>query len=131
MESIKNIAIALCKVQSELTGALKDNTNPYFNADYATLESLWDSIRKPLTDNGLSVLQIPCEINGAPGLETILMHISGEYISRKTPLVLTKQDPQAYGSAMTYFRRYALAAVVGQVQVDDDANDAMPAQKQT
>lgn len=123
-ENINEIAKALCNVQAVLTGALKDSKNPFFNSKYADLESVWSSIREPLTKNGLSVSQIPTMINGEPGLETILMHVSGQFICSAVLVKPIKNDPQSYGSAYTYFRRYALAAIVGQVQVDDDANHA-------
>lgn len=124
-DDIKELAIALCKVQSQLTGAKKDSENPFFKSKYADLESVWDSIRKPMSDNGLSVTQFPCTMeNGVPGLETILIHASGQFISNTVPVVSIKQDPQSYGSAFTYFRRYALSAVVGQIQTDDDGNQA-------
>ena len=131
-EKIDLLAKALCKMQSQLTGALKDSKNPFFNSSYADLESVWDSIRKPLTENGLSVSQIPCESSGgAPALETILMHESGQFISNIVPVISQKNDPQGYGSAFTYFRRYALAAMVGQIQVDDDSEGSMNRQNQS
>lgn len=123
-ENINELAKALSKVQAILTGAVKDSKNPFFNSKYADLESVWDSIREPLAQNGFSVSQLPTMINGEPGLETILMHESGQYISSAVVVKPIKNDPQSYGSAYTYFRRYALAAMVGQVQVDDDANQA-------
>ncbi len=123
-ENINELAKALSKVQAILTGAVKDSKNPFFNSKYADLESVWDSIREPLAQNGFSVSQLPTMINGEPGLETILMHESGQYISSAVVVKPVKNDPQSYGSAYTYFRRYALAAMVGQVQVDDDANHA-------
>ena len=125
-EKIDLLAKALCKMQSQLTGAIKDSENPFFKSKYADLESVWDSIRKPLTENGLSVSQIPCESSGGvPALETILMHESGQFISNIVPVISQKNDPQGYGSAITYFRRYALAAIVGQIQVDDDSETGM------
>jgi hypothetical protein len=123
-ENINELAKSLSKVQAILTGAVKDSKNPFFNSKYADLESVWDSIREPLAQNGFSVSQLPTMINGEPGLETILMHESGQYISSAVVVKPIKNDPQSYGSAYTYFRRYALAAIVGQVQVDDDANQA-------
>lgn len=130
-ENIIEIAKALCAVQSKLTGAKKETTNTFFKSSYADLESVWDSIRDLMYENGLSVSQFPCTLeNNAPGLETILMHNSGQFISNTVPLISVKQDPQSYGSAITYFRRYALSAVIGQIQVDDDAQTSMGNQNQ-
>lgn len=125
-ESIKNLAVALVKVQSVLESAKKDSDNPFFKSRYADLSSVWDACRKPLTDNGLAVVQTctPVENNGIQ-VDTILLHVSGEYIESNLFMPLVKNDPQATGSAITYARRYALSAIVGIVADDDDAESAM------
>jgi hypothetical protein len=124
-ESIKNLALALNKVQSKLTFAKKDSKNPFFKSNYADLESVWDACRDLLAENGLSVSQFPGSyMDGEISLTTILMHGSGEFIEQEMSLPVTKTDPQGAGSAITYMRRYALAAVIGIVQADDDANEA-------
>ena len=126
-DSIKELATALYKVQGELTYAKKDSANPFFKSRYADLESVWDACRDLLASNGLSVSQFPgsyCEIDKSMSLTTILLHESGEWISNEMTLPVSKVDPQGAGSAITYMRRYALAAVVGVVQADDDANAA-------
>jgi len=64
-ESISELAKALAKAQASIKGAVKDSQNPFFKSSYADLESVWDACRKPLTDNGLSVVQIP--VGGAGG----------------------------------------------------------------
>ena len=124
-ESIANLAKALSIVQGKLTYAAKDSANPFFKSKYADLESVWDSCRTLLSDNGLSVIQFPGEFfDGTMSLTTILAHASGEWISKEMSLPVTKPDAQGAGSALTYMRRYALAAVVGVVQADDDGNAA-------
>ena len=124
-ESIANLAKALSIVQGKLTYAAKDSANPFFKSKYADLESVWDSCRTLLSDNGLSVIQFPGEyFDGTMSLTTILAHASGEYISKEMSVPVTKPDAQGAGSALTYMRRYALAAVVGVVQADDDGNAA-------
>jgi hypothetical protein len=130
-ESITKIAEALTKAQAAMKPALKDSRNPHFNSKYADLTSVWDAIRTPLTDNGLSVLQL-VGTNEAEKttLTTRLLHVSGEWIESTWAIPIGKQDPQGLGSALSYARRYALAAAVGVVQDDDDANAAMPVQKQ-
>ena len=57
-------------------------------------------------------------------LETILMHISGEFISGRYPIRPVKTDPQSTGSAITYARRYAFSAITGIAADDDDGNAA-------
>lgn len=124
-QEIKDLALALSKAQAEITGAVKDSKNPFFKSNYADLESVWSAIRGPLTKNQLCVIQTT-EIQGtATGIVTTLAHSSGQWIQGFYPLSPIKQDPQGIGSAMTYARRYALAAMVGVVQVDDDGEAAM------
>lgn len=122
---------ALANAQSEIKGALKDSSNPFYKSKYATLESVWDACREPLSKNGLSVIQLPRTLDGKPALETILGHSSGEWISEVVEINPTKNDPQGMGSAISYFRRYSLAAVVGIYQEDDDANIASNKPKDT
>jgi hypothetical protein len=124
-ESIANLAKALSIVQGKLTHAKKDSANPFFKSKYADLESVWDACRELLSTNGLSVMQFPGEfIDGCMALTTVLAHSSGEWIKQTMEVPVTKPDAQGAGSAITYMRRYALAAVVGVVQADDDGNAA-------
>jgi hypothetical protein len=123
---MSELAKALVKAQGHIKGAVKDASNPHFKAKYADLASVWDACRKPLTDNGLSVVQFTTiNTEGTiPLLVTRLLHTSGESIDGVTPLIMVKQDMQALGSAITYARRYGLAAMVGVAPEDDDGNAA-------
>ncbi len=124
-ETIGELAKALCKVQSGLKPALKDSQNPFFKSSYADLNSVWDACRELLTSNGLAVAQMNLPTENGVIVETMLMHSSGEWISGELFLPLAKHDPQGVGSALTYGRRYGLAAMVGIVaDVDDDGNHA-------
>lgn len=123
--AIDQLATAMAKAQSEIIGAVKDSKNPFFKSDYADLASVWDACRQQLTKNGLCVMQTTEVIDGQPCLATTLAHSSGQWIKGYLPLNPLKNDPQAYGSAMTYMRRYALAAIVGIPQIDDDGEAAM------
>lgn len=125
-ESIKELATALSKVQGQLTFAKKDSANPFFKSTYADLESVWDSCREALAKNGLAVIQMPGNFfEGRMWLITRLVHTSGEWIEQEMSVPVTKPDAQGAGSALTYMRRYALAAFVGIVQADDDGNAAV------
>jgi hypothetical protein len=119
--TIAELAKALCKAQSIIQNAKKDSQNPFYKSNYADLSSVWEVARKPLTDNGLSVSQLPggCDGNKIK-VRTILMHTSGEWLCSEFEMPFLKADPQAVGSAITYARRYALAAIVGIVADDDD-----------
>jgi hypothetical protein len=124
-ESIKELATALSDAQSQMKGAIKDATNPFYKSQYADLASVWECIREPMRQNGLSVTQIT-DFNeeGNPVLVTVLMHSSGEWISGRFPLLAKDNTPQAFGSCVSYARRYSLAAIMGVVQIDDDAEAA-------
>lgn len=123
-ESIKNIAGAMCMAQSAMGGAHKGKTNPFFKSNYADLGAVIEAIKEHFTNNGLSYIQFPIEDGGRIGVETILMHTSGEWISNKFTVQLTKQDAQGAGSAITYCRRYGLQAMAGIPSEDDDGNNA-------
>jgi len=118
--SIKELATALCEFQSAVETIRKTETNPFFKSKYASLSDILSVIRQPLTDNGLSFVQFP---KGKYGLETMLMHTSGEYLSESYEMTPTKNDPQGAGSVITYQRRYALGAILGlNIDIDDDGN---------
>ena len=125
-ETIGKIAAALVALQAEILPAAKSAENPHLKSKYADLASIIEAAREQLAKNGLAVLQRahPCE-KGVQ-LQTTVVHTSGEWISDGGLLVpAQKIDPQGFGSAMTYARRYGYAAMLGIVQDDDDAVAAM------
>jgi hypothetical protein len=121
-ESIKELATALSKAQGTIKGVTKDTVNPFYKAAYATLSACLDAVREPLTKNGLSIVQVNEATPEACTVETILMHSSGEWISGTMSIKPVKIDPQQFGSAMTYARRYGLMAIIGLAPEDDDGN---------
>jgi hypothetical protein len=125
-ETIGNLSKALTAVQSKIKPAVKDSNNPFFKSKYADLNAVWDSARELLAENGLAVIQgNSVGLDNTVIVETILSHESGEWIQSELCLPLAKHDPQGVGSAVTYGRRYGLAAIVGIVaDVDDDGNHA-------
>lgn len=124
-DSIKELATALVKAQSEMKGAIKDSINPFFKSRYADLESVWETCREPLTKNGIAVIQAPDVLdNGDIVLETMLTHISGEWIIGKLKLTPVKNDPQAVGSALSYARRQSLCSMISLITQDDDGSAA-------
>ena len=121
--TIGELAKALAKAQEVMKPAIKDTLGQVGSAKkkYADLASVWDACRAALTSNELSVVQhAEPDEKGSMLLTTVLLHSSGEWISGTERLPLDRPDAQAYGSCMTYARRYGLAAMVGVVTEDDD-----------
>lgn len=125
-DTISKIAVSLLKAQQSITFAAKDALNPHFKSKYANLESVIDAVKSPLNDNGILFTQSfsPSEV-GFLSLTTRLIHSSGEYIEDTMNVPLQKNDAQGYGSAATYARRYALSAITGLFQADDDGQEAV------
>jgi hypothetical protein len=123
-ESIAALAAALSKAQGEIKGAIENAQNPHFRSSYADLASIWDACRSQLSKNQLAVVQTTEDSGENVSLVTTLLHSSGEWISGKMTLKPIKADPQGIGSALTYARRYALAAIVGVAPIEDDDGEA-------
>jgi len=123
-EKIDLISKALVAAQKEIKPAVKDSKNPFFNSTYADLSAVIDAVKDPLGKNGLTFIQL-VHSDETDKVETILLHESGQYISTETRVYCTKpNDPQAFGSGITYTKRYALQAALGIATEDDDGNKA-------
>ena len=123
--TIGKLAEALAQAQAEMEGAAKDSTNPHFRSKYADLASIRDACR-PLAKYGIAHLQ-PTRADGPHvTVTTLLLHSSGEWIAEDLTLTAGQNTPQAVGSAITYGRRYGLAAMVGIAPEDDDGEAAEP-----
>jgi len=121
-DEIKDLAAALCKVQATLKNAVKGAENPHFRSTYSDLADCWDTCRKPLTDNGFSIVQTPFFRDGLVGADTMLLHNSGQYIQCTFSVPIDRANAQGVGSGLTYVRRYSLCSIVGIASEDDDAN---------
>jgi len=128
-ETICELAKAMCSMQLELENATKSTTNPFFKAKYADLAEVLRCIKGVAMEHGLSFTQMPSYIDGVVSVETMLMHSSGEWIVSTCSAPASKLDPQGIGSAITYLRRYSLAAVFGLAQEDDDGNSQRKVEK--
>lgn len=122
--SIENISKALCKAQSQMNNAKKSGSNPHFKSSYSKLSDIIDVAKAPLAENGIFFTQLPITEENRAGVETILIHESGERLSSKLLLPSTQQTPQAYGSAITYAKRYGLQSMLGIPSDDDDGQAA-------
>lgn len=124
-ESVKELCAALVVAQAELQTVTKDAKNPYFKSNYATLEAVTETIRPVYAKYGLAIVQFPVSgDNGSYGLETRIVHKSGEWMSATAFMRPVKDDPQGVGSLITYLRRYAAQAVAFLASADDDGNAA-------
>jgi len=121
----KAIAGALVKAQLAFGPALKTSQNPHFKSKYADLAACVEAVIEALNANGIALIQrtLPCE--SGVTVETVFLHTSGETMS-SGPLHVpaSKNDPQGYGSALTYARRYSLMAACGIAPEDDDGHAA-------
>ena len=122
---MKNIASALVKAQKGFAPAIKSSTNPHFKSKYVDLAGCVEAVIDSLNANGVMLMQ-PChESESGVTVETLFIHESGEVFSAgKLHVPASKQDPQGYGSALTYARRYSLMAACGIAPEDDDGNAA-------
>lgn len=131
-EEIIEVSKALCLAQQQMKPAIKDSTNPHFRSKYSDLSSIWESIRTPVTSNGLSIWQDVTTCEKSVSVTTRVTHISGQWVEfGPLSIPLIKQDAQSIGSAISYGKRYALCAAVGVVSDDDDDGEkAMGREKQ-
>jgi hypothetical protein len=122
---MQKIAAALVKAKKSFGPALKDKNNPAFKSKYADLGACLDAVEGPLLDNGIFLYQETYEDASGVTVETVFLHESGETVrGGKLHVPASKQDPQGYGSALTYCRRYSLMAACGIAPEDDDGNAA-------
>lgn len=125
MNEQTNIAKAFVAAQKQFAPALKTSTNPHFKSKYADLAACVEAVIDALNSHGIALLQKPHLCESGVTIETVFVHESGEQLSGgvfHTPA--QKNDPQGYGSAMTYARRYSLMAACGIAPEDDDGNSA-------
>ena len=132
-ESIQNLAAALSKAQAELPAIKFDSVNPFLKNGYASLGAVIAGGRPVLAKNGLAVTQLTFGEDGVVGVETMLLHSSGEWISDRVSMQVGeergKSSAQVAGSIVTYLRRYALASILGiYADEDGDGNEPKPAE---
>ena len=127
---MKSIYAAFVKAQTGFAPALKTSTNPHFKSKYADLSACVEAVIDSLNANGIGLVQKTTPDNSGVTVETVFVHESGESFSGGALHVpASKQDPQGYGSALSYARRYSLMAACGIAPEDDDGNAASKAKK--
>jgi hypothetical protein len=132
--NIDQLATALCKAQSEMNIAERNQKNPFFKSTYANFEAIIAASRPALCKYGLSVIQSPfVGEDGNSYLITILMHSSGQWVKSKARHNPAKTDIQSLASYNTYLKRMCYASLVGVSTggEDDDGQAAiLPIQTQ-
>lgn len=124
-EEMVKISMALVKAQRAFSPALKTSTNPHFKNRYAALDACVEAVIDALNSNGVFLMQKTHPSDNGVTVETIFVHESGEQLSGGVLHVpASKQDPQGYGSALTYARRYSLMTACGIAPEDDDGQAA-------
>lgn len=122
---MQQIATAFVKAQRDFAPALKSSTNPHFRSRYADLAACVEAVIDALNANGIAMIQRTHDSDNGVAVETLFVHESGETITGGILHVpAAKHDPQGYGSALTYARRYSLMAACGIAPEDDDGNMA-------
>jgi hypothetical protein len=122
---MKNIATALVKAQREFGPALKTSSNPHFRTKYADLSACIEAVIDGLNNNGIYLMQLTDESDTGIKIQTVFIHESGEQMSSGWLFVpAAKHDPQGFGSALTYARRYSIMVACGIAPADDDGNAA-------
>jgi hypothetical protein len=120
---------ALAAAQAEVENAIKGNVNPHFKSRYADLAEVLNTVRPVFARHGLSILQSTAFDGVNVSVTTTLAHAEGGWVSSCASCVPARVDAQGIGAATTYLRRYALAAMAGVAQEDDDGNAASHQQR--
>jgi len=129
-ESIVNLSKALAAAQGEMPAIKFDSINGFLGNKFASLGAVIEATRPILAKHGLSIAPFPIGDGGAVGIEVILLHTSGEWISNSVLLEVGaekgKSSAQVAGSIISYLRRYALSSICG-VYADEDGDGNKPA----
>ncbi len=131
MKPTDTLINALVKAHKEIDHVVKEANNPFFKSDYDSLKEVIDSVKKPLNDNWILLQQVAHDSDNGVCVETIFHGHGGSLSSGKVTIPAAKQDPQAYGSALSYAKRYSLLMACGVAtrKEDDDAEAAMQRNK--
>lgn len=130
-ESLDKIAPAIVELQAEAHNVAATAKNDFIGSKYTPLPELLNYLKPVLHKHRLAIVQLPAG-TGRVGLETVVMHESGQWISAELSLDFEKEKgkslAQVAGSYISYLRRYALGAVVG-VATDPDLDGNVPVEQ--
>lgn len=123
-ESISALSAAIVAAQASSSNAVFDSVNPHYHNRYSSLAEVIGAMKPVLAKAGLAILQWPAHREGGPVLVTRIIHASGEWMEDEYCLNPTKMDPQGFGSAITYARRYVLPGILMIASEEDDDGEA-------
>lgn len=114
---------ALLKAQKTIDDAKKNAQNPHLKSKYADLNSVREAVIPALNALGLILLQPMVTVGDKEYIQTQIIHSeSGESVTSNTLIVCkSMSDPQAYGSGISYARRYGITSLLCIGAEDDDA----------
>lgn len=130
-ESVKELAVALVKAQAAIQSVVKDKTGKIetksgakYEYNYSDLSSVIDAVKGPLNEAGITFIQCPSAEGKVVTVTTVFLHTSGEWLESSISMPVGQDTAQAYGSAITYGKRYALQSMTGLPSADDDGKEA-------
>jgi hypothetical protein len=114
----------LFNLQNKLKAVKKDAENPFFKSKYFDINGLLSALKPLLNEEGLVVIQPLTTLEGGVNaLKTVVIDAeTGKALVESVVALPSNVDPQKMGSAITYFRRYALQSLFLLEAEDDDAN---------
>lgn len=122
---MSEVHAAFVQAQRNFAPALKKADNPYFGSKYADLAVCIEAVIDALHDNGIALTQLTKISEKGVIVSTVFLHESGDHFDAGEIFVPANQNtPQAFGSALTYARRYSLMTACGIAPEDDDGNAA-------
>jgi hypothetical protein len=114
---------AFLRAQRKFGKALKTSDNPHFKSRYADLAECVEAVIDALHSEGFAFTQFTERDDKGAFVRTVLLHESGDLLTLGEFWVPSpKNDPQGFGSALTYARRYSLMSAMGMAPQDDDGN---------
>jgi len=124
----------LLAVQKEVGTVKKTKQNPYFKSNYADINDILDLVKPILNKYGLVLVQPlidttivntdKAKIDIKTSIKTVILNADGEEYIEAIVTIPTSEDSQKNGSAITYYRRYAIQSLLALEAEDDDAGKA-------
>ena len=115
-----NLVDSLAKAQAEMRNAAFNRQNSHFKNRYADLGAIRDAVVPILSKHGIALVQSIETHDGVSMVVTKLLKGDESIVSSGCPVIVDRKGPQAFGSALTYARRYSMSAIVGIASEEDD-----------